>query len=50
MARTKTTNGSTTGANLEFEAKLWGMADELRGSVDASEYGRRCRERQFLPT
>ena len=50
MARTKTTNGSTTGANLGFEAKLWGMADELRGSMDAGEYGCLCCERQFLPT
>lgn len=38
MGRTKTTNGSTTGANLGFEAKLWGMADELRGSMDSGEY------------
>jgi type I restriction enzyme M protein len=38
MVRTKTTNGSTTGANLGFEAKLWGMADELRGSMDSGEY------------
>jgi type I restriction enzyme M protein len=38
MARTKTTNGSTTGANLGFEAKLWAMADELRGSMDPGEY------------
>jgi type I restriction enzyme M protein len=38
MARTKTTNGSTTGANLGFEAKLWAMADELRGSMDSGEY------------
>lgn len=38
MARTKTTSGSTTGANLGFEAKLWAMADELRGSMDSGEY------------
>ena len=38
MARTKTTKGGTTGANLGFEAKLWAMADELRGSMDAAEY------------
>ena len=38
MARTKTANGGTTGANLGFEAKLWAMADELRGSMDSGEY------------
>jgi type I restriction enzyme M protein len=38
MGRTKTANGSTTGANLGFEAKLWALADELRGSMDAGEY------------
>jgi len=27
---------ATTG--IEFEEKLWGMADKLRGSMDASEY------------
>jgi len=50
MARTKTTNGSTTGANLGFEAKLWGMADELRGSMDSGEYRRLFCEIQFSPT
>src|SRR5699024_11054143 len=25
-------------ANIGFEEKLWGMADKLRGSMDASEY------------
>lgn len=32
----KKANG--TGANLGFEAKLWAMADELRGSMDSGEY------------
>jgi type I restriction-modification system DNA methylase subunit len=32
----RTANG--TGANLGFEAKLWTMADELRGSMDSGEY------------
>lgn len=27
-----------TTANIGFEEKLWGMADKLRGSMDASEY------------
>ncbi len=27
MARTRTTNGSMTGANLGCEVKLWAMAD-----------------------
>ncbi len=26
------------GANLGFENKLWGMADKLRGHMDAAEY------------
>src|SRR5438445_9005471 len=26
------------GANLGFEQKLWGMADKLRGHMDAAEY------------
>jgi len=29
---------SDTGANLGFEAKLWEMADKMRGHMDASEY------------
>ena len=33
-ASTKDTNGATTG----YEAELWGMADALRGSMDAAEY------------
>lgn len=27
-----------TGANLGFEAKLWGAADALRNNMDAAEY------------
>jgi type I restriction enzyme M protein len=30
--------GSTTGANLGYEAQLWRMADGLRGSMDSAEY------------
>lgn len=30
--------GSTNGANIGYEEKLWGMADKLRGSMDAAEY------------
>ncbi len=30
--------GNETGANVGYEAKLWQMADALRGSMDASEY------------
>ncbi|MHB8106847.1 MAG: type I restriction-modification system subunit M [Candidatus Cryosericum sp.] len=37
MARGKT-HGNITGANLGFEAKLWSMADSLRGSMDSAEY------------
>ena len=37
MARGKV-NGSTTGANLGLESKLWSMADSLRGSMDSAEY------------
>ena len=33
-ATTKDTNSATTG----YEAELWGMADALRGSMDAAEY------------
>src|SRR6266852_9944542 len=29
---------SDTGANLGYEARLWQMADALRGSMDAAEY------------
>ena len=40
MARTK--NGDpkkiNNGANVGYEAKLWQMADALRGSMDAAEY------------
>ena len=30
--------GSTSGANIGFEAQLWATADTLRGSMDAAEY------------
>jgi type I restriction enzyme M protein len=29
---------TSTGATIGFEAKLWQMADALRGSMDAAEY------------
>lgn len=29
---------ATNGANIGYEEKLWGMADKLRGSMDAAEY------------
>ena len=29
---------STNGSSLEFEAKLWSMADALRNNMDAAEY------------
>ncbi len=32
------TNGKTNGGDLRFEAALWSAADQLRGSMDASEY------------
>jgi type I restriction enzyme M protein len=42
MARTRkpTTNkqANATAANIGYEAKLWQMADALRGSMDAAEY------------
>jgi type I restriction enzyme M protein len=39
MAREKKAKvGSSSGANLGFEAKLWATADALRGSMDAAEY------------
>ena len=34
MASRQTDSGVTTG----YEARLWSMADALRGSMDASEY------------
>src|SRR5664280_2631789 len=37
MAKTNN-NGKTTGANLDFEAKLWAAADALRNNMDAAEY------------
>ena len=29
---------AANGANVGYEAKLWQMADALRGSMDAAEY------------
>ncbi len=34
MTATQDSNSATTG----YEAELWGMADALRGSMDAAEY------------
>jgi len=33
-----TGNGTSNGANLGFEAKLWAAADALRNNMDAAEY------------
>jgi type I restriction enzyme M protein len=30
--------GKDTAANIGYEARLWQMADALRGSMDAAEY------------
>ncbi|MGB9330075.1 MAG: type I restriction-modification system subunit M N-terminal domain-containing protein [Steroidobacteraceae bacterium] len=39
MTRTKTANSdSGSAANVGYEARLWEMADALRGSMDAAEY------------
>jgi type I restriction enzyme M protein len=38
MARSATTNGKASSANLGFEAKLWLSADKLRANMDAAEY------------
>ena len=32
------TGKNATGATVGYEAKLWQMADALRGSMDAAEY------------
>lgn len=39
MARLKK-NSNGTAANIGYEAKLWQMADALRGSMDTAEYNR----------
>src|SRR5689334_17814446 len=31
-------NGSSSGANLGFEATLWAAADKMRNNMDAAEY------------
>ena len=36
--KNKTTRERTNGATLGYEAKLWKIADTLRGSMDAAEY------------
>lgn len=33
-----TKDNTSNGANLGFEKKLWEMADNLRGHMDAAEY------------
>jgi len=38
VVRRKTVKKKDTGANIEFEAKLWLAADKLRGNLDAAEY------------
>lgn len=38
MAQGKSTQKTSNGANLGFEATLWAAADKLRGNVDAAEY------------
>ncbi len=37
-ARQQKTQGDGNGATTGYEAELWGMADALRGSMDAAEY------------
>ena len=37
-AQKKAKSGGSQGAVTGYEAELWGMADALRGSMDASEY------------
>lgn len=39
---------SANGANIGYEAQLWGMADALRGSMDAAEYKHVCLGLIFL--
>ena len=36
--RKAATTSHRTGATLGFEAKLWALADKLRGHMDAAEY------------
>lgn len=38
MARGQHPFAKVNGATLGYEAKLWQMADALRGSMDAAEY------------
>jgi type I restriction-modification system DNA methylase subunit len=37
-ANENSTSTSATGSNVGYEARLWQMADALRGSMDAAEY------------
>lgn len=34
----KKAKSNATRANIGYEAELWQMADDLRGSMDAAEY------------
>ena len=49
MAKRKTqAKSSDTGATVGYEAELWGLADALRGSMDAAEYKHVCLGLLFL--
>ncbi len=37
-SKAKANSRNNTGANVGYERELWGMADALRGSMDAAEY------------
>jgi type I restriction-modification system DNA methylase subunit len=38
VPKKRKTSGAENGATVGYEAKLWQMADALRGSMDAAEY------------
>jgi type I restriction-modification system DNA methylase subunit len=50
LAKAKNTSETqgTTAANVGYEARLWQMADALRGSMDAAEYKHVCLGLLFL--
>ena len=50
MAKAKNNSDTpgTTAANVGYEARLWQMADALRGSMDAAEYKHVCLGLLFL--
>jgi type I restriction enzyme M protein len=50
LAKRKNSTGKSdaTSANVGYEAKLWQMADTLRGSMDAAEYKHVCLGLLFL--